>query len=599
MTAFPIPKAVLDQHTLILGKTRSGKSSTMRVMVEDLLDRKKPVCIIDPKGDWWGIKSSANGKKAGYDVVIFGGTHADVKINAQSGKVVAELVATGNRPALIDLGGWMVAERVRFFIDFASTLFTKTHGHRWLCIDECHNFAPQAKVPDPQAALSLHWANRLASEGAGKGIILVSASQRPQKVHKDYVTSHETLIAKRVVHNLDRNAFKEWIDGCGDPKQGEQVLDSLAGLQKPQAWVWSPEIDFGPKLVTFPMFKTYDSFAVQTGKAGRKLKGWASVDLAEVESKLASVQQEAKANDPKELRAEVTRLKAEVSKLTYKSTSPAAPAKSDKDAIAAARKEGFEQAQKKLGTAFERAHRKSLKTTLGMLRGYTQKFVEQLDGELEAVNFREAQAEKVEFTPPAAPAPQQSRPPAQQKPTLVPRTPAPASRVTEGDGTITNPMRTVLKSLAWWSAMGHQAPTKAQVAAIAGWQPTGSNLRNRLAELLAAGLIAYPQSGTIALTEAGAAAAPAAETSTTLVDSIRQTCSGPMLAVFDAMLAFHTEGAEEVAREDLAVRVGWQADGSNLRNRLAELSAIEVVAYPRKGIISLQGWVAEGARLAA
>jgi uncharacterized protein len=101
------------------------------------------------------------------------------------------------------------------------------------------------------------------------------------------------------------------------------------------------------------------------------------------------------------------------------------------------------------------------------------------------------------------------------------------------------------------------------------------------------------------LTEAGIAAAPAPATAITLVDSIRQTCSGPMLAVFDAMLSFHSEGAEEVTREDLAVRVGWQADGSNLRNRLAELSAIEVVSYPRKGIIGLQGWVAEGLRQAA
>src|SRR5574341_1054928 len=104
----PIPLAAIDQHVIVLGKTRSGKSSKMRVMIEAMLDRAAPVCIVDPKGDWWGLKSSANGKQAGYPVVIFGGAHGDVPINVHSGKAVAELVATGNRPCIIDLKGWTV-----------------------------------------------------------------------------------------------------------------------------------------------------------------------------------------------------------------------------------------------------------------------------------------------------------------------------------------------------------------------------------------------------------------------------------------------------------------------------------------------------------
>src|SRR5688572_16154970 len=79
-----IPPAA-DRHNLIaLGKTRSGKSSKLRVLTEGQLDRGEPVCIIDPKGDWWGLKSSADGKTAGYPIVIFGGEHADVPINEHS-----------------------------------------------------------------------------------------------------------------------------------------------------------------------------------------------------------------------------------------------------------------------------------------------------------------------------------------------------------------------------------------------------------------------------------------------------------------------------------------------------------------------------------
>lgn len=310
MSKYPIPKAALEQHVIALGKTGAGKSSKMRLIVEALLDDGKPITIIDPKGDWWGIKSSADGKRAGFPVVIFGGEHADVPLNAHAGAHVAELVGTGNRPSLIDLGGWTVGDRTRFFIDFASSLFKNTRGSRYLVIDEVHNFAPQGKVLDVDAGKMLHWANRLASEARGKGITIIAASQRPQKVHKDFLTSCETLIGCRVIHKLDRDAIKDWIDGCADPDKGKEVMAQLAGMQRTEAWVWSPEANYGPVRLSFPMFKTYDSFKPR--EHATKLKGWAEVDLEEVSTKLAAVVEEAKANDPAELRRQIADLKRQV-----------------------------------------------------------------------------------------------------------------------------------------------------------------------------------------------------------------------------------------------------------------------------------------------
>jgi DNA helicase HerA-like ATPase len=269
----------------VLGKTRSGKSSVLRGLVEGILEREQPVCIVDPKGDWWGIKLARDGKRPGYPVVIFGGEHADVPINAHAGAHVAELFATGNRPCLIDLGGWMVGERTRFYIDFASTLFRLTKGMRWLVIDEIHNFAPKGKVMDPDAGKALHWTNRLASEGLGKGLPMLFASQRPQKVHNDTLTSAETLIAMRVLHPSDRGAVSDWIKGCGDLELGAKVLNSLAQMDRGEGWVWSPEIGLGPERVKFPMFKTYDSFRPQTAEDAAALKGWAEVDLTTSKAK--------------------------------------------------------------------------------------------------------------------------------------------------------------------------------------------------------------------------------------------------------------------------------------------------------------------------
>lgn len=309
----PIPRKALDQNVILLGKTRSGKSSTLRVIVENLLAEKQRTCIITPKDDWWGLKLGADGKSAGCPVVIFGGRHADVPITEHAGAQIAKLVATGNRPCVIVLAGLSHRARTKFFIDFADALFRLNEGPIYLVIDECHNFTPKGRVSDFEQGEMLYWANKLASEGLGLGIMLLSASQRPQKVHNDYLTSHETLIAKRVVHASDRKAYQDWIDGCGDPAVGKTMIGALAGLSRSQAYAWSPEIGFGPQLVEFPFFATYDSFKPQKPGSSMKLKGWASIDLKDVREQLATVIEEAKANDPVALRAENADLRKQLS----------------------------------------------------------------------------------------------------------------------------------------------------------------------------------------------------------------------------------------------------------------------------------------------
>jgi energy-coupling factor transporter ATP-binding protein EcfA2 len=311
-----IPEKVLDQHMVMLGKTGAGKSSALRHIVEHLLEKRKRVCIVDPKGDWYGLKSSADGQSAGYPVIAFGDFREpkaqDVPINEHSGKHVAELVATGNRPCIIGFRGWMTGPMVRFWIDFASTLFNRNAGELYLVGDEFHNFAPKGKIMDPEAGKCLHWSNRLLAEGRGLGIVCLLASQRPQKVHNDTLTACETLAAMRVVHAADRDAVKAWIEGCGDPEMGKKVLASLAGMARGEAYVWSPEIGFGPELVKFPMFTTFDSFAPPQLQKKVHASGWAEVNLDEVKAKLADVVEEAKAKDPAELKKQIAELKKQL-----------------------------------------------------------------------------------------------------------------------------------------------------------------------------------------------------------------------------------------------------------------------------------------------
>lgn len=101
MTRQPIPEAVLSQHVAILGKTRSGKSSVARLMVEGLLDSERPVCVVDPKGDWWGLKSSADGRKAGYRLHCRVYHHNGMRDKAPKRMVLRPLRLHANRLSLL------------------------------------------------------------------------------------------------------------------------------------------------------------------------------------------------------------------------------------------------------------------------------------------------------------------------------------------------------------------------------------------------------------------------------------------------------------------------------------------------------------------
>lgn len=572
-----IPAAALNQHIALLGKTRSGKSSVMRRITEGLLDEHLPVCIIDPKGDWWGLKSSADGKKAGYPVVIFGGEHADVPLNAHAGSHIAELVATGNRPCIIDLGGWMVGERTRFFIDFASTLFRLTKGSRWLVIDECHNFAPQGKVVDPDAGKMLHWANRLASEGLGKGLAIIAASQRPQKVHKDFLTCFETLIAMRVIHPLDRGAVKDWIDGCPDAKKGAEVLASLASMGRGEGWAWSPEIGFGPERVKFPMFSTYDSFRDRSAERSHQLRGWASVDLDDVKAKLAKVVEEAKANDPKELRRQVSELTAALTKAEQAKPAAAKPEiqKVDVPVVTDADLKRIELAASMVERAIERASA-HLANTVGGVADPLKAILARVKT-IKAGPDPIALARKaVDFGSSVASAQ-----------TVVGRPVKPIQpRPIAGDGSITNPMQRILDAVAWWNAFGIAQPKREAVAFIARYTPTSGGFNNPLGTLRTMGLVDYPAAGLVALTDSGRASANQPDSSPTrdeAHDRVRSVLDGPKRRIFDALLSLGGVAPREV----LAEKSQYEPTSGGFNNPLGTMRSIGLVDYPSSGQVEL------------
>src|SRR5437016_1325037 len=118
-----LPPEIVTETVAVLAKRRVGKSYTMRRIVEQLLEARQQVVIVDPKGDQWGIRSSADGTKPGFPVVILGGEHGDVPLEVNSGEVVAKLVVEERVSILLDLSVFRKHEMATFMTAFLENLY--------------------------------------------------------------------------------------------------------------------------------------------------------------------------------------------------------------------------------------------------------------------------------------------------------------------------------------------------------------------------------------------------------------------------------------------------------------------------------------------
>jgi hypothetical protein len=77
-----IPAEALKNHIAVLGKTGSGKTGSGKFLIEKVVADDFRVCILDTvKSDWWGITSSADGKRAGLPFKILGGSRGHVPLH--------------------------------------------------------------------------------------------------------------------------------------------------------------------------------------------------------------------------------------------------------------------------------------------------------------------------------------------------------------------------------------------------------------------------------------------------------------------------------------------------------------------------------------
>ena len=542
-----IPETALVQHTAILGKTGSGKTSTAKLAVEQVVVQGSRVCVLDPiKSDWWGLTSSADGKRPGLPFSVLGGPRGHVPLPSSAGAAVAELVATGALPlSIIDMADFEAGGLQRFFVDFAPALLKHMRGVLYLVVEEAHEFAPKERAGFGQETQAIHYAKKLATAGRSKGIRLILATQRTQSLHNALLGSCETMIVHRTTAPADQKPVLDWLKANAPKDVAGEVDKSLASLRTGTGWLCSGEAGIYQR-VEFPRIATYDNSATPTHDSGEHRVTTAPIDLDKLRSLMA----------------------AAVPKPPEKPSGSAELAQAEDSAEV----EELRARVRTLESALEMSHRnravdaREIIRLAGDLRAYGCKIESQLSREPdEPAPLMEAPTTSAPVVPESAPSPAATQ-----------------GETASGDLRLSPKQQQILDSLAWLASIGNREPSTLQVGALALIDASGGHFSNVIGPLSSAGLI-QRGNGKLSLTDAGRKAAkkPArvgtlAEYHAVLKDRVRRlrSSSGKTAAILDVMIGAR---GKALTVEQIGRAVGIDHTGGHFSNTIGPLSTLGLI----------------------
>jgi energy-coupling factor transporter ATP-binding protein EcfA2 len=579
----PIPyQAFESDHAGVLGKTGSGKSSTVKTMVEKIHDQGGPVCILDPiKSDHWGLTSNAAGTGPGLPFVVFGGPMQKLPLPPTAGAAIGKMVASGTlRYSILDMSEMTDRQRSRFYVEFAEAVFKHNARPLHLVLEEADVFAPKERNLGEES-MSVHWSSRLARAGRSKGIRLIVSCQRVAKLHNDVLGSCATLIVHRLIMPADQKPVLDWLKSAAKPETTKMIAESLATLKKGEAWVYAPEQGILERQQV-PLFRTFDNAKTPaTSDKAHQVKT-AAVDVEQIREAMAEAIKTTEENDPKKLKARI----AELEKAAARETTVWPPVDVNALEMAArteCRREMLEDAEdlkRKITAAFDAAmglHQKLWMAVNGQnavpppatttieLCGTKYAVGVDLARDLQKpINFNKPIARMESKTYTETPRP----------------TPSPhASGSPPGESALGGGREEL------------SGPAKTQVALVAQYPPGGSSMRGALAELAKAGLIQYPATDTVDTTKEGDRwidhneNIPVRLTLQDLHRAIEEKLTGPAAAVFDILI--QKPNTIAMNRNIVADLAGYPPGGSSMRGALAELSNMGLIEYPDKATVKL------------
>lgn len=536
---------LIETRMLLVAASGLGKSWALRRLIEQTATGVQQL-IIDPDGEFPSLRER-------FDFIVCAPSGADAVATPATAAPLARALWESGASAVLDIYELRAHERVLFVKRFFDALIgapRKLWHNTMVVLDEAHLFAPQVG-----SAESLSAVVDMASRGRKRGLGLVVATQRVSKLHKDVAAECLNKAIGGAVLDVD---IQRAADDLGMTRAA--ATEALRSMEPGEFFIYGPALSrtvvrtkVGPVITTHP----------KVGERGLSTPPPASASILAKLAKLEGIQREAEAEQRTvdDLRAEVATLKR---KLTL-----------------AEKAQGHGYSEANVAAEVERRVSEALAkqpTPIWQLPGTVQaigKAIAALEG------LRDLQLGPEYMPPRTAPTPRRviSGPPLPKIPTPEPAT---ARAVREG---MSGAEQRVIDGIAWWSAAGVDAPSRHQVAFVAGYTVNG-HFNNVCGTLRSRGLADYPGGGALSITPAGAALANAPTAKPTrdeLVQRIAAVLKGePQRRLFAALV----EAGEPLPREELARRCGYTVNG-HFNNLCGALNGIGVAEYPGKGTVGL------------
>jgi hypothetical protein len=403
------------------------------------------------------------------------------------------------------------------------------------------------------------------------------------------------------------------------------MIQALPKLKVGDALVWSPQwLRIAGAACTSLTRTTYNASTTPTQKAKAiKPKVLASADLEQLGEAMKASVEKAEASDPSKLKAKVAALQALLAK---------------KDATLAAVDVRTKHIEEKLSAKTARAEQAAAKSANAELKGELVKYRRALEAamkilvKVKAIDFEiETDEGKKALEQAIAAAVKQVTGPIEKRVTaLAARVegfklaakqaeaqisalldekidltvqverrepfavaadrPAKAPRqVTRSAGQVADGLspaeQRILDAVAWWRSAQIDAPSRHQVAFVAGYTVNG-HFNNLVGGLRTKGQIEYPTGGGVMLTEAGIAAANSGTgdvpTRADLVEKVLAVLEPSPGKIFRAVV----DAGGDLTREQLAERTNYTVNG-HFNNMVGSLRSLGVIDYPSKGGVTL------------
>jgi hypothetical protein len=363
----------------VLGIRDSGKTVTSKGIAEQLLDNGIPIIVFDAVGKWRWLKMAgpgANGK--GYKVVVAGGRGPDLPLNPHSVPEIVRSALKERIPLVIDLFEKSLSKADwRRIVQTAIRIihYENEGGAVHVFLEEAAEFVPQ-RVMDGEVYAEVEKLVRMGGN-ASVGITLIN--QRSQEVNKAVLDQCTTLVLGCQVGSKAIEAVGKWVDRL-DSDTAEAVTSSLPTLVAGEAWVWTRQNPDKPHREKIPMCRSLHPDRRTPEMVLKTAKATDTVEfVAKMTSAIPKIIEEAKANNPGELKKTIAELRKQ---LAAKSVAPS-PAKTEiKTVEKFVLKDGQIERLEKLASRIQ-AHNlftttklgemvKSISETLAMVRQPTQ-----------------------------------------------------------------------------------------------------------------------------------------------------------------------------------------------------------------------------------